>query len=263
MEKKYEFVKGDTIKVGDNILHRIRAVKCFNDVSRGDLGGYIQSESNLSHKGSCWVYGNACVYENATLMNDAIACNNAEVHGNVKVSFKARVSDNAEIKDNVKVFGHSSICNHAIVSGNTTIRDDCTIGDKSIVNGDINIHGHVNISGIAEIKGESLIIGNIIINSNAKVVDATLFGDGIIISNDAYITSNDDYFNISSFITSDILQSQISFYLSEGRSIMVYFMNEVFTLYDFCKYIKTLKNYEEDRDKFTKLIAFAKARFGK
>ena len=57
--KKYELVKDDTVIVEDIneckcTLYRIRALKDLDDnVHKGDLGGYIQSEKNLSQKGNC------------------------------------------------------------------------------------------------------------------------------------------------------------------------------------------------------------------
>ena len=50
--KKYEFT-GKTANVGKHILHRIRALRDFGDVKAGDLGGFIESEGNLSHDGEC------------------------------------------------------------------------------------------------------------------------------------------------------------------------------------------------------------------
>ena len=41
-------------------LHRIRALRDVReDVRAGDLGGFVQSEENLSQEGSCWIYDNA------------------------------------------------------------------------------------------------------------------------------------------------------------------------------------------------------------
>ena len=42
-------------------LKRIRALRDFGDVKKGDLGGYIQDSSLLDHAGECWIYDNACV----------------------------------------------------------------------------------------------------------------------------------------------------------------------------------------------------------
>jgi hypothetical protein len=62
MQKKYEFVAHDWVLAGARRLFRIRAVRDFGDVRRGDLGGYIESEAHLSHDGNCWVYDVAQVY---------------------------------------------------------------------------------------------------------------------------------------------------------------------------------------------------------
>ncbi len=52
-------------------LYRIKALKDFGDVEVGDLGGYIESESNLMQEGCAWVYGNAMVYGSARVFDNA------------------------------------------------------------------------------------------------------------------------------------------------------------------------------------------------
>lgn len=61
--KKYEFT-GETRELSSTtILHRIRAVIDIPsaDVNAGDIGGWIESDSNLSHSGDAWVSGDARV----------------------------------------------------------------------------------------------------------------------------------------------------------------------------------------------------------
>jgi hypothetical protein len=48
-------------------------------VKEGELGGFVESEANLSHVGNAWVYKNAQVYGHAQV------CNNAWVYGNARV----------------------------------------------------------------------------------------------------------------------------------------------------------------------------------
>lgn len=43
-------------------LHRIVCVTAFASVSVGDIGGWVESESNLSQEGNAWVFGNANVF---------------------------------------------------------------------------------------------------------------------------------------------------------------------------------------------------------
>ncbi|MFS1663334.1 hypothetical protein [Streptococcus sp. zg-JUN1979] len=90
--KKYELLKDDYIKLYGTILYRIRALKDFADVKKGDLGGYIESGRNLSQFDESWVYGNAKVWGNAEVYGDAEVWGNAEVYGDAEVYGYAEVS---------------------------------------------------------------------------------------------------------------------------------------------------------------------------
>jgi hypothetical protein len=76
MQRKYEFVAHDWVLAGTRRLFRIRAVRDFGGVKRGDLGGYIESEANLLHEGDCWVADAAQVYGPGAVVRD-----NARVRG--------------------------------------------------------------------------------------------------------------------------------------------------------------------------------------
>ena len=101
--KKYELVMDDTININNHTLYRIKALRDFNDVINddihiGDLGGYIESEDNLSHEGDCWIYDNAKVYGNAKVFGRARVFNNAKIYGNALISGNAKVFDNARVR---------------------------------------------------------------------------------------------------------------------------------------------------------------------
>ena len=70
MQKKYEFT-GETKQVNGVTVKRIKAVKDFGSTKAGELGGWIENESNLSHEGNCWIADEACVYGNAHIGGDA------------------------------------------------------------------------------------------------------------------------------------------------------------------------------------------------
>ncbi len=97
--KKYELTD-ETIEVYGTALHRIKALKDFGNVKKGEPGGYVESEHNLSQEGDCWVYGNAEVYDNARVFGNAEVCGNAEVYGNAEVFGNAWVCGNAEVCGN-------------------------------------------------------------------------------------------------------------------------------------------------------------------
>jgi predicted acyltransferase (DUF342 family) len=112
--KKYELT-GETVKTGSGkILHRIRALKEFivigYRVSKGELGGYVESEKNLSQEGNCWITGNARVYGNARVSENSLVFGDVLFYGN------AKISGDAEAFGNARIHGHAQISGSAEVS---------------------------------------------------------------------------------------------------------------------------------------------------
>ena len=81
---KYKLTK-NTKEVFGCTLYQIEALKDFSNVSKGDLGGWVEKESNLSQEGNAWVYDNARVYGNAWVYGDARVYGDAEVYGKLKI----------------------------------------------------------------------------------------------------------------------------------------------------------------------------------
>ena len=69
--KKYELLVDDTITFLGVQLFRIKALISFSGIKKGEVGGYVESEKNLSQYGDAWVYGNAKVYGDAEVYGDA------------------------------------------------------------------------------------------------------------------------------------------------------------------------------------------------
>ncbi len=88
--KKYELLKDEfTTFPNGQKAYRIRALKSFGIVKKGEKGGFIQSEDNLSHEGNAWVYGDADVSGNARVFGNARVSGNADVSGDAEVSGNA------------------------------------------------------------------------------------------------------------------------------------------------------------------------------
>ena len=98
MEKKYKLIE-ESINYCSKILYRIEALKDFGYVKKGDKGGFVESDDNLSQKGNCWVFDNAWVCGNAKVFGNAWVYDNARVCG-AWVYGNAVVCGNAEIKNN-------------------------------------------------------------------------------------------------------------------------------------------------------------------
>jgi hypothetical protein len=90
MIKKYELTNETKVVLG-RTLYRIRAIKDFGNVKRGDLGGFIEGEENLAHIGNAWIGENAWVFGNTYVYG------NAYVHENACIYGKAEIGGNAEI----------------------------------------------------------------------------------------------------------------------------------------------------------------------
>lgn len=75
--KKYKLTS-ETTGCNGFILYRIEALMDFAKVKKGDKGGFVQSEDNLSHNGDCWVYDNAEVFGNAKVRGDAKVYKNSD-----------------------------------------------------------------------------------------------------------------------------------------------------------------------------------------
>lgn len=98
---KYEMI--NPIRYIGGFYYRVKALKDFGDVKKGDIGGYIQYTSNLSCEGDCWVYPNAVV------------------------------KDNAQVKDNAKIYDRAIIKDSAVIKGETIVKNCAIVGDAAIV----------------------------------------------------------------------------------------------------------------------------------
>ncbi len=116
--KKFELDLSTETQFSGRKFFRIKALTTFNNVEKGDLGGFVEKEENLSQESNAWVYGNALVCGNAKVCDNARVCGNAKVYGNAKVGGNAWVYGNAKVGGNAKVYGNSWVCGNTRVYGN-------------------------------------------------------------------------------------------------------------------------------------------------
>lgn len=60
--KKFELTSEFVTNVFGKKLFRIKDLVAFGNVEKGEFGGFIEKEDNLSHSGNAWVSGDAWVY---------------------------------------------------------------------------------------------------------------------------------------------------------------------------------------------------------
>jgi hypothetical protein len=129
---KYELTD-ETIDYKGHTLHRIKAVTNFGDIKAGDLGGFIESEDNLSHSGYCWVYDEAKVYEHARVNNDAEIYGDADVYNEARVFDAAKIYGNAKVYGNAQIRGNAEVYETAVVYGSAKIYDCCWVYGNAVV----------------------------------------------------------------------------------------------------------------------------------
>lgn len=107
--KKYKL--GESKAYRNKILYRVVAIRDFGDVKAGDVGGWIETERNLCHNGTAWVYNEAIVYGKAQIFRHARIAENAKVFG------KAYIAGNAVVRGEAKVSGEAKMIGTAWIAG--------------------------------------------------------------------------------------------------------------------------------------------------
>jgi len=206
----FENDKYGAVKYGK--LYRIYAKKSFDYIKKGDKGGWIAQESNLSEKGNCWiyneakVYGDAKVYDNAKVygssevFDDARVFDNARVFSSAQVYGNAQVFDDARVFDYVRVFSNVQVFDDAQVYGNAQVFDDAQVFGNAEVYGYAKVFEHAlvfehaEVSEHAQVYGYAKIYGNAEVSDNAEASgNAEVFGDAKVYDN-AEVFSNGKVF---------------------------------------------------------------------
>ena len=117
MTKKYKLTS-ESKEVWGVKLYRIEAVSDFGSVSKGERGGFVEKEENLSQEGDAWVFGDARVFGDAQVFGNARVLGNAQVFGNARVFGDAQVFGNAQVFGDAQVLGNAQVYkNEKLIGG--------------------------------------------------------------------------------------------------------------------------------------------------
>ena len=214
---KYELIETN---LRNNKVYRIKALKNFSDVMKGDIGGFVENENNLSQEGSCWIYGNSEVFGNSIIKDDAkifgSLISNSIIENNSCI-YNSNIHDSEISDSNIrcsKVIGsyiseyanimYSNIDgnNFVDIKGNvyiykSDIYGKCKIYDKvKIINS--KIYDSVKIMDCenasvtlnSEISENAKIHGNVFVTENVFVYnDVDIFGNAIVIGSKIFDSS--------------------------------------------------------------------------
>ena len=213
--EKYEIITRNSIVHNGRTLYRIRALKDFvnvlgEQIRKGELGGYVESENNLSQEGDCWISGkakvyddanvfdNACVYGAAEVFDKAEICNNACISGSAKIYNNAKIYDNAYVCNAAEVYGNAEIFDKAQICDYSQIYDNAIVSSATWVFGNARIYGNAKICEKAEIYGNAEVKGNVFIYGDATVCGVAKISGNKKVKTGKYIVKSlniDEAFN--------------------------------------------------------------------
>lgn len=154
MQDKFELTD-ETREIDGTTVYRIRALRDIpGTATKGTLGGFVESENNLSYSGAAWVADEAAVYGGASVRGNALVVDNATVYGDAALVGNAVVLGNAQVSGNAVVRGAARIFDRVRVCGWAIIEDFARVLDTSVVQGFTQIYGGAHISGDAQIDGD-------------------------------------------------------------------------------------------------------------
>lgn len=170
-------------------LYRIIALKDFESreglIRKGEIGGFIQSEKNLSQTDSSWVCQMAKVFDNVQLV-DSYVTGDARLFQNAKIerssiSGKVRIYENAQVSDsfitdNVDIYGEAKLKN-CIMKNAAVACDKAEVTDTELRGGS-RVSGTSKVSKsklteVSEVKGSSF-VDNCFLSGRTVISNGTL-----------------------------------------------------------------------------------------
>lgn len=144
------------------VLQRIKSQQAFvlasgKNVHKGELGGYIESEHNLSKQGICWVGGSAIVFGEAQVLEEAEVSGHAMVKDRAVVKGRAVIFGHAVIEDQAQVMGKAS------VYGKAKVQEQSKVGNRAIIKDRVRVMQSAQVGQYVQLGGDVRVVGNAIL----------------------------------------------------------------------------------------------------
>lgn len=167
-DMKYDILKNDYLQykhpaTGTPLkLFRIISLKEFRtkngyDVKKGEVGGYVEGEQNLSQNDFSWIFNTAMVFDDALLIDST-------VHDQAKVFGNCILTD-CEVRRKVRVWGSCTLTG-CYLTDNVDVSGECEVNDTKAFNASV-------ITGKSKVTKCHLSTGSRI-GGNSQVKNTTL-----------------------------------------------------------------------------------------
>lgn len=137
---------------GDTKVYRVQALQDFNDVEKGQLGGYVESEDNISSAlgDNSWVYDDAVVKGKSSVQGNSMVDGNSVVRDS-RIEEESRISHGSSIR-------HSRATNAVIQNSdtfyanvqNSMISEECDVRNSRVADSELGNGASVYNSRVAE-----------------------------------------------------------------------------------------------------------------
>ena len=148
-------------------LHRIRALRNIGwKVKTGDLGGFVESESNLSFEpgDDAWIFDDAIACGSSYVDKGSKLYGNVVVCGNAYISQGSALSDQARAEDDAYIRG-ADLCGQARASGSGMILDSPDTGKAPVLSETCVVYGTV--------MGDVHIMEGVVVLGSEKIANET------------------------------------------------------------------------------------------
>ena len=137
---------------------RIRALRDIPEhgVKAGDLGGFVQSERNLSQTGAAWIADVASATDRSHVGGDSLLSGNAKMTGDSRADGKSRIID------------HANLSGCAIVTDNAVLGRFNHAADSAIIRNNAKV-----LSSTSHIGGNAILEGAIEVRQSLTILDGT------------------------------------------------------------------------------------------
>ena len=196
--EKYELIKESKDYFVGREIFRIKALKDFNDIKAGDIGGWVCSYDNLSQEGNCWIYDdakcldNARVYDNAKMYDSSMMLGNAKMYDNAVMSDSSVMCDNAVVCGNARMCDTSTMCDNSMMRGNAMMFNNSKMYDRATMFDNSKMFDGAEMFGRATMYDNSAIYDNSKMYNKARMFDYAILNENKIL----YGSINKSYKNI-------------------------------------------------------------------
>ena len=184
--KKYKILmdKKNTIEWEGHILYRIKALRNFGDVKKGDIGGFVESEYNLSHEGNCWIYNNAKamdnsrIYDNSKMYNNSKMYGHSEMHDNSEMYEDSVMYNDSRIYDNSAMYNNSKMRDNSVMYNNSKMCNNSEMHNNSMLCDNSRMHGNSKMYDYSRMYNNSVMYDYSRIYNNSEMHDySRMYGD--------------------------------------------------------------------------------------